>query len=136
MKEKSFPKISKAELEVMKVVWKENRVLSGREIVTKVMETNKKWHKNTIFTLIDRLAKKGALKVEKKGKFNFYTASITEEDYKKEEARDILQRMFGGSFRNVIATFLETTNVSKKEIEEIKKMLDEKGCCKYDNGSF
>ena len=56
-------KISDAEFEVMRILWREERPVSFSDVRT---ELNSKmgWEKSTIATLIRRLVKKGAVSIQ------------------------------------------------------------------------
>jgi len=70
-------KISEAEWQVMGVVWAKGSV-SAAEVV-EALGQRKGWHSRTTRTLLDRLAKKRALKVVPNEKRNFYEAMISME---------------------------------------------------------
>ncbi|WPX10055.1 BlaI/MecI/CopY family transcriptional regulator [Anaerocellum danielii] len=121
---KDLLKPSEAELEVMKVLWEEGNPLSAPEIVQRLKEKNIKWEKSTIYTLIDRLAKKKAIKQEKKDKLYYYSPSISKEEYAKIETARILNKLFNGSVKSLIAALIECGNIKREELEEIKKLLE------------
>ena len=62
----ALPKISEAEFEVMKIVWK-YAPINTNEITEKLLETTS-WSAKTIQTLIKRLVTKGALTYQKQGR--------------------------------------------------------------------
>ncbi|ADQ07087.1 transcriptional repressor, CopY family [Caldicellulosiruptor hydrothermalis 108] len=120
---KDLLKPSEAELEVMKVLWEEGKPLSAPEIVQRLKEKDIKWEKSTIYTLIDRLVKKKAIKQEKKDKLYYYSPSISKEEYAKIETARVLNKLFNGSVKDLIAALVESGNLKKEELEEIKKLL-------------
>ncbi|AZT90352.1 BlaI/MecI/CopY family transcriptional regulator [Caldicellulosiruptor changbaiensis] len=120
---KDLLKPSEAELEVMKVLWEEGKALSAPEIVQRLKEKHIKWEKSTIYTLIDRLVKKKAIKQEKKDKLYHYSPSISKEEYAKIETARVLNKLFNGSVKDLIAALVESGNLKKEELEEIKKLL-------------
>ena len=120
---KDLLKPSEAELEVMKVLWEEGKALSAPEIVQRLKEKHIKWEKSTIYTLIDRLVKKKAIKQEKKDKLYYYSPSISKEEYAKIETARILNKLFNGSVKDLIVALVESGNLKKEELDEIKKLL-------------
>ncbi|ADQ46206.1 transcriptional repressor, CopY family [Caldicellulosiruptor kronotskyensis 2002] len=120
---KELLKPSEAELEVMKVLWEEGKPLSAPEIVQRLKEKDIKWEKSTIYTLIDRLVKKKAIKQEKKDKLYYYSPSISKEEYAKIETARVLNKLFNGSVKDLLAALVESGNLKKEELEEIKKLL-------------
>jgi len=121
---KSFPQISEAELEVMKVLWELNYATSS-QIVERLVKV-KNWKPKTIQTLINRLVAKGAVKAERKtGKAFLYSPNISEGEFKAYASSSFLQKVFDGSLSLMIASFIKEKKLSKQEIEDLKKILDE-----------
>jgi len=121
---KSFPQISEAELEVMKVLWELNYATSS-QIVERLVKV-KNWKPKTVQTLIKRLVAKGAVKAERKtGKAFLYSPNISESEFKAYASSSFLQKVFDGSLSLMIASFIKEKKLSKQEIEDLKKILDE-----------
>jgi len=116
---KQFPKISEAEFEVMKVLWRRSP-LTAAEIIAQLGDTD--WSPKTIHTLINRLVDKEAVKVKKETPYQF-SPLIAEDAYKGEEARSFLKRMYGGSLNMLVANFIKEEKLTPEEIEELKKIL-------------
>jgi len=122
---KRLPKISDAEWLVMQVFWSRGG-LTADEVVE---EFNGKvtWNARTIRTLINRLLNKKALKFEKEGRKYRYFPAVNQEQCVKQERRSFVQRVYGGTVTPMLAAFIEDAKLSRKNIEELKRMLDEKG---------
>ena len=112
-----------SELELMQIIWKMEAPVS-RPDIEKMMPESHPLAATTILTLLTRLGEKGFLKVEKQGKTNLYTPLISEKEYLADESRNILNRLYGGSLK-AFAMSLVDSGVSKDEIDELRKMLDE-----------
>lgn len=119
------PKISDAEWQVMRLLWE--RAPQTTNEVVEALAGQTTWKPKTIMTLLTRLVKKGALAFEKKGRVYEYSPRVREEDCVRAESRSFLDRVYGGSLRPMLAHFLEETPLSKEEIEELRRILDEKG---------
>ena len=122
---KKNPKISASEWQVMRVVWDRSPIATNDvvDVLTPVTD----WQPKTIMTLLNRLAKKGALGFEKKGRVYHYYPLVTEADCVREESRSFLERVYGGSLRPMLAHFFEESDLSPSDIEELKRILDKKG---------
>ncbi|SHO50649.1 BlaI/MecI/CopY family transcriptional regulator [Anaerocolumna xylanovorans] len=117
-------KISNAEWLVMKVLWNNSPQTTTSIIEGLSAETD--WKPKTIHTLIARLVKKGALGVDKdSGQHTFYPL-ITREECIQEETGSFIQKMYEGSIYNLMANFIHDEKMSVKEMEDLKKLLDEK----------
>lgn len=123
---RTLPHISDAELELM-LLWK-NRDSDGYRPVstTEIMERlGNGWSVSTVFTLLSRLVKKGAAACRKEGRVNWYTALIREEDYRERETRRLLERLYAGSLKEMVASLCDE-EVTPGELEELAALLEEK----------
>ena len=112
-----------SELELMQIIWKMEAPVS-RPDIEKMMPESHPLAATTILTLLTRLGEKGFLKVEKQSKTNLYTPLISEKEYLADESRNILNRLYGGALK-AFAMSLVDSGVSKDEIDELRKMLEE-----------
>ncbi|NSB16614.1 BlaI/MecI/CopY family transcriptional regulator [Clostridium beijerinckii] len=117
-------KISDAEMEIMKIIWKKNDQITTAEILDELPKENS-WKVTTIMTLISRLTEKGILSVTKVGKLNNYFPKITEEEYKAIQTDNFLEDMHKGSVKNFMATLFNSKKISNKDIAELKEWLKE-----------
>ena len=122
---KDRPKISDAEWQVMKVLWEKSPVNANHIVEKLTAETS--WKPKTIRTLINRLATKKVIGFDKESRQYLYYPLLLEEECVKQETRSFLNRIRSGSLKPMLAAFLEEENLSKEEINELKKILDKKG---------
>ncbi len=121
---KSLPKITEAEWIIMKILW-ENETLTSMEII-EILKTNSTWSPTTVQTLISRLVKKGAVGVSKESKSYKYYPIVNEDQYKKEETRTLIDKIYNGSIKLFIKGFINDADLTNEDIAELKKMLDDK----------
>ena len=119
-----LPRISEAEWLVMQVFWSEPG-LTADEVV-QALQGKVTWNARTIRTLINRLLKKKALKYEKEGRKYRYFPAVSRQRCIKEERRSFVQRVYGGTVTPMLAAFIEEAKLSRDDIKELKRMLDEK----------
>jgi len=118
-----IPRISEAEWEVMKVLWKTSPKTTN-EIVDEL--TGKAhWKRETIRTLINRLVQKKALGFEKKGRQYHYFPRVTEAEGIKAETESFIKRIGGGSIEPMLAAFVEEKQLSPEKIERLKHILSQ-----------
>lgn len=117
----STPKIGESEWYVMKALW-EKSPLSGSEIVKAVSEETD-WSQSTILTMVRRLVTKRAIGVMQE-KVMMYYPLIEENEVKRIETDMFLKRVYKGSAGMLVKGFLESGELSEKEVDEIKKMLE------------
>ena len=117
-----IPKISEAEWEVMKVLWK-NSPMTANEIVDE-LKGKTRWKRETIRTLINRLVQKKALGFQKKGRQYHYFPLLTEAEGIKAEAESFVRRIGGGSIEPMLAAFVEEKQLSAEKIARLKSILN------------
>lgn len=121
---KTAPRISEAEWEVMKIVWKKSPSLA-QDIIQDLSKSSK-WSPATIKTLLNRLISKGALNFAKNGKSYLYSPAYTEEEFRVAEADSFLNRVFDGALSPMISHFVQSRQLTSKELDSLEKILRER----------
>ncbi len=113
-----------AEFEVMQAVW----ACGGISVPTLVLseKLSRGWKAQTILTLLSRLESKGVVKSEKVGKERIWTAQITEDEYLSFEAKNIVERMYHGSFSGLVNAFYEGETLSEEDASALLKWTEQK----------
>lgn len=124
MRKSEKPQITEAELIVMRLLWRENRPLSFKEIRT-ALEAETDWKVPTMQTLLRRLCEKGAA-TQTEHYVLLFSANISEADYIREETPAFLHRVFGGSAKRLVATLCEEGALTEADLKELRKMLQER----------
>jgi BlaI family penicillinase repressor len=119
------PKISDAEWKVMKVVWKLGTA-TARQVV-EALKDETDWKPKTIHTLLSRLVQKGAVKSGKSEREYVFTPAVAEQDYRLAASRSFLDKVFDGEIAPFLACFLKRETLTRDEIEELKRILQQKG---------
>lgn len=122
---KDIPRISETEWEVMKVVWAKGPC-SAAEIIEALVSVDPDRHPKTIKTYLGRLTGKKALGFHKEGRGYLYRPLVTESECVKAVSESFLDRVFGGSIKPMLAHFVEHKKLSAKEIQELKRLLEDK----------
>lgn len=115
-------KISEAEYEIMKIIWKEEDEVTTAKIIEELGEDNL-WKHTTILTLAKRLVDKNVLKVRKEGKINYYSPTISKDEYKSYQADDFIEDMYGGSVKSLVASLYKNKKISEEDIKELKDWI-------------
>ena len=121
---KEIPGISNTEWLVMKVIWANSECTASRIIDELAGST--KWKPKTVKSLISRLLKKQAIGFREENRAYIYYPLVTEEECVKLESQSFLDKVFGGEINMAIANFIESKKLSEQQIDELRKMLDEK----------
>ena len=117
-------KITDAEMEIMKIIWEEDKQMTTADVLEKLPKENS-WKTTTVMTFVTRLIEKGVLSVNKVGKLNNYWAKVTQEEYKAAQSDLFLEDMFNGSIKSFMATLYNSKKISKKDISDLKKWIKE-----------
>lgn len=120
-------RLPESELEIMMIIWQFDRAVNRMEIEEYL---HKKVAAPTILSFLNRLEKKGFVRVEKEGKINWYTPLIKEEEYLQKESRSILQRMYQNSVKNFVTALYDGDGLSDRELQELRDFIEEKSAHK------
>lgn len=110
-----------SELELMQIIWDREPPVTRTDIEEALAHP---LAPTTILTFLTRLCDKGFLRLERRGKVNYYTPIVTRKAYLAQASRGVLDQLFGGSVA-ALATSLVDAGVSKADLEELRKLLEE-----------
>lgn len=113
-------KLSSNDYEIMNIIWDEGEV-TALEISSR-LGRKKGWKKPTVYTLIDRLVKKGA--VERCDPDYVCKALINKEEVRKSETAGLLDRLYNGSAKLLISGFIKDKKLSPEELDELRRLID------------
>ena len=116
-------KLFEGELKLMELLW-ENEGATAKELT--VLAADKiGWNKNTTYTVIKKLAAKGAILREEPG---FICRSlIGREDAGREEAKTVLNSFFGGSVKAMFSSFMAEGALPDEEADELRRLIEGHG---------
>ncbi|MBR5514641.1 MAG: BlaI/MecI/CopY family transcriptional regulator [Clostridia bacterium] len=117
-------KLADSELDIMRVLWKEDRAMKASEIV-KALAQKRKWTKQTVHVLLSRLETKGFVKADRSGYYHYFSAAIAENEYLCNESSRIVEKV-GASMHSMLASLIEADELSDEDIIAISDMLNEK----------
>ena len=112
-------KITEAELEVMEVLWNAGEPVALGQIREALAERNGE----TVKTLLRRLCAKGAAAREK-GRGGCYRPLVSREELSCYRTRKLIDKLYAGSARQMVAALVEHDQLSGADIAELKALLD------------
>ncbi len=101
------------------IIW-ENAPLTTREL-TKHCEELLHWKRTTTYTVLKKLCQRGIFDVQK-GKV---TVLISKDEFHAIRSEQFVQDNFQGSLPAFIAAFTTRKELTKKEMDEVQKLLDD-----------
>ena len=112
-------RMTDSELKFAELVWKEEPVASGD--LVKLCGQSFDWKKSTTYTVLKKLCEQKILKNEQA----VVTSLIKEEQYHQLQGQEFINENYGGSLPRFLAAFMNQKKLSRKQVEEIRKMIDE-----------
>jgi len=114
--------LSPFEWEIMNVIWD----LGGSPTVKNVMDVaypNGEKAYTTVLTIMSNLVEKGFLNKEKFGPINIYKPLKKREEAVSKEANIFMEKVFGGSFKEMAHFMLGNSELSDAEFAELKNLI-------------
>ena len=118
--------LSHGELMVMEMLWDGECLDDNGEIqaleLSKLLYKKYGMGKTSCYTFFGRLLEKGAIT----RRYPKYTLKpiVSREEALKKQREEAIEMLFQGSIINVCRAFLSEKSVSKKEIQEMKALID------------
>ncbi len=123
MAKKNLPRPTEAELAILRVLW-ERGPCTVRE-VQQALEDERGTGYTTALKLLQIMTDKGLVRRDDRQRTHVYEAVQPAEATQRQLVRDLLDRAFGGSARQLVMQALSAERASKADLAEIRKLLDE-----------
>ena len=114
-------RLPESEMKVMQFLWEKGQA-SARDAAEYMLERYR-WKKNTTYTVLKNLVEKGALNRREPG--FICEPLIGKEQVGRSETQSLLERFYEGSPAALFSSFLSGRKISKEEMEEIRKMIED-----------
>ncbi len=111
-------KIYDAEYKFMEILWRSSPINSTA--LVKLCEAELGWKKSTTYTTIKRLSQRNIVLNENAT----VTYLVSKEDVRLEESREHLNKLYNGSLKMFVTSFLSKEELSQDEIIELKSLID------------
>lgn len=118
-----YKTLPNSELEIMVIIWKENRPLTRMEIEEHLPE-ERQLSKTTVLSFLSRLEEKGFVRTEKRGRNNYYFPLIKAEEYQRQEGSSVLKKLYDNSVKKFVASLYDGKELTKEQIDELKDYLN------------
>lgn len=116
-------KLSDAEFEIMQVLWRHDEPMTSNQLLEEIGD-NRNWKLASLMTVLARMAEKGAVYCDRSTRTNYYTALVSEDQYKITEGTSILEKLFNRSAKEFITSLYQGKQMSQKDIQELREYLD------------
>ncbi len=115
--------LTKKEEEIMQVLWHLKKGFV-KDVIAQMPEPKPPY--NTISSVVRILEKKGFIGHKAYGKTHEYFPVISKLAYKKYSLTSIIKNYFEGSYKNVVSFLVSETDLSKDDVNEMIKLIDDK----------
>jgi BlaI family transcriptional regulator, penicillinase repressor len=118
----SESKLTPAQLEIMNLFWEQGEL--GVAQVWKLLSARRKVARNTVQTMLTRLAEKGWLLARPEGKAFCFRASRPRKSTLRRMVSQLLDTAFDGSASGMVMALLEARRLSADEAQHIRTLID------------
>lgn len=123
-KKKVEKPLTEAELEIMNIVWSIGSC-TVKDVQT-ALPADRQLAYTSVATFMKILEEKGVLKSAKEEKAHVYRPLVSREDYQKMTLQHVKQNVFGGDPSSMVMRLLDANDLSRDEIEAIRRALNER----------
>lgn len=117
------PNMSKAEMEVARVVWKLKS--AGARQVHEILSESRKIDFTTVQTYLTRLEEKGYIKSRKEGRAKVFSARANPNTVIKNTVHELVDLLFEGDAVPMMRHLIEDAELTDEDVKSLKKMLDD-----------
>ena len=114
--------LSKAEEQLMQIIWKKDRAFM-KDLIEAYPD--RKPAQTTVATLLRRMQDKGFVGYKQNGRFREYFPLVRKKDYFSRHVNGMIKNFFNDSASQFASFFTKETNLSKKELEELRTLIDQ-----------
>lgn len=113
--------LTKTEEQVMELLWKLEKAFM-KDIMD--LFPDPKPAPTTLATLLKRMTEKGFVSYKEFGKSREYYPMVKKSDYFSKQVNGIIKNFFNNSASQFASFFTKETNMSTKELEELRAIID------------
>jgi len=114
--------LTKAEEQIMQVLWDLEKGLI-HDILNRFPDPKPAY--NTVSTIVRILEQKGFIGHKAYGRTYEYYPLINKKDYTRSYFRNFISNYFGNSYHSLASFFAKEENLTIKELEEIRQLMDD-----------
>ena len=123
MKKENNKTLTRAEMQVMNILWSMGKAADVHEVVERYEEPRPAY--TTVSTYMKILTTKGFVDYKKgTGKQYLYFPVISRAEYTSRVMRDVKDSFFGGSASSLLRFLVENEQIDEKEIRELLDLVN------------
>lgn len=115
--------LSDGEWKIMNKLWeKETATITE---LTAALQGTTGWDKHIIITMLNRMVKKGAVSFRTNGRAKQFYPLLSRNEVSIRETKGFLDKVYRGSIGMMVNAMVEDKALSKEDIEELYKILEQ-----------
>ncbi len=114
--------LSNSEEQLMQLLWKQKKAFM-KELIEEYPEP--KPAPTTVATLLKRMQDKNFVDYKQMGRSREYFPLVKKKDYFSKQVNGMIKDFFNDSASQFASFFTQETNLSKEELEDLKKLIDQ-----------
>jgi len=121
MTDKQIKELTKAEDQVMRILWKLKEAIV-KDIIEEMPEPRPAY--NTVSTVIRVLETKGFIDHKTYGNSHVYFPIVEEKDYKAFAFDKVLSNYFNNSYQHLVSFLVDEKKIDDAELEELNQLVE------------
>ena len=113
--------MTQAENELAQIIWEAEPVQSGQ--LVKLAAERIGWKKSTTYTVLRKICENEIFQ----NNDTVVSSLMSKEEYARRKGENYLEENYGGSLPKFVAAFLQHRKLSRKDLEELEKLIDDYG---------
>lgn len=114
-------RMTEAEMQLAQIIWETEPVPSGE--LVRLCQTRLGWKKSTTYTVLRKICENGIFRNESA----VVTSRMSQEEYARRRGEAYLEENYDGSLPDFVAAFIKTKKLSKKDVEELARLIEDYG---------
>lgn len=114
--------LSKSEEQLMQILWKQDKAFM-KDLIDAYPDP--KPAPTTVATLLKRMQEKNFVDYKQLGRSREYFALVKKKDYFSRQLRGMMKNFFNDSASQFASFFTQETDMTKEELEDLKRLIDE-----------
>jgi len=111
-------KLGIVEAQFAELIWTNEPIASGE--LVKLCEKELNWKKSTTYTVLKKLCERGIFQ----NNDGIVTSQLTRDEFNAVQSEQFVEDTFEGSLPAFLAAFTSRKQLSKEEVEEIRRLID------------
>jgi BlaI family penicillinase repressor len=123
---KSVPHITSAELNVLKVLWKSSAATVREVKDALAAEAAEPLAYTTVMTLMNQLAAKGALEVDRSRQPFIYKPAVRREQVLAQRLKQFVHSVFDGQAGELVLRLVDEAEISPEDLKKIEQRIEQR----------